>query len=51
MKDKASKLTNIRYSRSLLAIRVCGLAVAMATIKAGLALLAGNNLHGGNIWL
>lgn len=32
--------------------KVCGLTVAMATIKAGQTVLdGGKNLHGGNSWL
>lgn len=35
----------------LLARRVCDSTVAMATIKASLTVLDGNNLHGGNFLL
>lgn len=49
IKDKTSKLNN--YTRSLLTSRAYGLTVAMATIKAGLAVLCGNDLHGGSICL
>lgn len=49
--DNTNSLLNSRHSRSLLTTRAYGLTVAMATIKAGLAVLDGNHLHGGNIYL